>query len=162
VRAVRRDDEKPSVTQLQQAVVEAVAVEDDVGEQPAVLVTLLGIELQHHPPAGEVRLGIRARGVAEALHRLARIDHLGRVDPEQADLLDAPSREAHDNSVAIDVSDHGCGNGCRGMATREPTPPDAPEQGGHDHREHRQATSHGPGAGHARNVSGPGDSRAHY
>jgi hypothetical protein len=42
------------------------------------------------------------------------------------------------------------------VTTREPSPPGAPEQGGHENREHRQATSHGPGAGHARKVSGHG------
>ena len=99
--------------------------------------------------------------MAEALHGLAWIDDLGRVGAEQPDLLDSTVPKARNDGVAVDDADHGCGETRRGAAARVPAPPDAPEQGGHDHRECRQATSHGPGAGHARNVAGPGDGIEH-
>ena len=131
-------------------------VDDHVREQSPVLVALFGVELQRDALAGELRLGEVARDMTEALDRLARIHDLRRVDTEQPDLLDRAAVEARDHGVAVDDADHGCGETRRDVTAREPSPPDAPEQGGHDNREHRQATSHGPGAGHARNVAGHG------
>ena len=154
VRAVGRDHEEPRVAASQQLVVEAMTVDD--ARTRAAGRTCRAARRRARACTcrpTSVRLRERARGVTEALHGLARIDDLGRVDAEQADLLDATVARARDHRVAVDVADHRCGDARRDATARVPTPPDAPEQGGHDHREHRQATSHGPGAGHARNVA---------
>jgi hypothetical protein len=94
--------------------------------------------------------------MSKALHGLARVDDFRRVDTEQSDLLERAAAETHDHGVAVDDVDHGCRETRRGVTTREPSPPGAPEKGGHENRERRQATSHGPGAGHPRNVAGHG------
>jgi len=79
VRSVGRDHEEAAVAASEQLVVEAVAVHQHVREQPAVLVTRFGVELEGDMPADELGLRELARDVPEALDRLARIDDLGSI-----------------------------------------------------------------------------------
>src|SRR5204862_7755087 len=70
VRSIGRDHEEARVTALEELVVVATPVDDHVREEPPVLVSLFGVELQRDALAREPRLRVVAGDMPEALHRL--------------------------------------------------------------------------------------------
>ena len=82
VRVVGLDHEEARVTLGEQLVVEAVAVDVDVGEAAPVDVVGLDVVLEPDDPAREPALRVRGRLRSEAFHRLRRVVRLGRVDAE--------------------------------------------------------------------------------
>src|SRR5262249_12040714 len=117
------DDERTGGAAPEQAAVEALAVDDDVGEAPAVAVASLDVALELHGPSAQVRVRVRRGFGPEALDGLPRMMRLGRVDAEQPDGVGRVTPGDGDR-VAVDHVDDGpcCGRG----AVRLPQPP-APE-----------------------------------
>src|SRR5207248_3863727 len=132
MRAVRRDDEEARIAQAQQLVVVARSVDVDVREETAVLVARFDITLERHGAAREPAMRVVARLGTEALHRVAGILRLRCVSAEDSHSFERSAMNAHDDRVAVDHFHDGCGKSRRTATTYQPSPPDAPEQGGHD------------------------------
>ena len=73
----------------------------DIGEQPAVAVPRLRVELQTHLAAAHELAVHRGGGAPARLLALPRMMDLGRVDADVADLLDTPAH-VDMNRVAVD------------------------------------------------------------
>src|SRR4051812_30168576 len=101
---VGRDRQRHRVAQADQLGVHEHAAGAYVGEQPAVAVAFLDIELEPHAAAlDEPGVGGR-RLLGEALDRRVRLDRLRRVDADVADLL-AAAVDADVDRVAVDDPD---------------------------------------------------------
>ena len=135
--AVGRDDQQPGVAAGQEVVVEPVAVDLHVGQEPAVAVPALAVEAEPDRPALQAPAGEGGGLRPEAAHRAVRVDGLGRVDPEQADPL-PPARPGHVDGVPVDHGHHpGRCRAC-GAARRTEAPP-AQRGGGQRGHEYRRS-----------------------
>ena len=134
------DHQESCVTESQQLVVEARAVDDHVGEAAPVPVASLDVGFETHRAAFEAGLRVRRGFGTEAFHRLAGIVRLGRVDPEQTNGVVAPAGPGHMNGVAVDRTGHGVARVGRTSSRSEKPPRD--RGGGKDRHDD------GPGSDH--------------
>ena len=102
VRAVRCDDEQAGVSTPEQLVVEALTVDDDVGEPAPVDVSGFDVALEAHDATSEPACGVRRGLGSEALDGLRRVMGLGCVDAEQPDRVRRAVGESDDDGVTVD------------------------------------------------------------
>jgi hypothetical protein len=106
MRAVWRDDEQAGVAPPEEVVVEALAVNDDVGEPAPVDVSCFNVTLEANHTPGETPRGVRRGFRSEALDGLGGVMRLWRVDAEQADGVGRAVAERDNHGVAVDRFDH--------------------------------------------------------
>jgi len=137
------DHEQSREAAAQQLVVEAVTVDDHIGEPPAVDVPRFHVALQTHEASGEPRGRVRGGLRTEALDTLRGVMRLGCVDAQDSDGVGASVRERDHDGVAIERLDH-TRPGPRGTALIT-EPPAARRSRGHHDDERRDGapTDHG-------------------
>ena len=133
MQTVRRDDQQARVPTLEQLIVEAAPVDDHVREQPAVAISPLDVGLEPDEAPFQPLLRVRRGLGPEALHRLAGVDGLGRVDTEQSHGLPPAGVDDLDRVTVDDVDDAYVAYDTATVATQPPPPERGGGHNGHDH-----------------------------
>ncbi|HZH24715.1 MAG TPA: hypothetical protein VEY49_07420 [Solirubrobacteraceae bacterium] len=103
---VRRHHERHGVAGPQQLGVDERATRTHVGQQAAVAVALLDVELEHDVAVADEALVERPRALRVTLRRRGGLIGLGRVDADVAHALDLPGGQPHADRVAVADREH--------------------------------------------------------